>query len=106
MDEADKKARLKTWREGERDNARALLPLPDEEMKALFDMLAEQLPEKSCDHTRRLTQQWLQTLGHPVERVSLWLDENGGFCDCEVLANAEQAWDALLTRRRDSSSRP
>jgi hypothetical protein len=97
-DKADKKARLKAWRDEQRDKARALLPLPDEGMKALFDMLDEQLPKTGCDHTRRLTEEWLRTLGHPVEKVNVWLDENGGFCDCEVLANAEQAWQAATRR--------
>jgi hypothetical protein len=94
MDKADKKARLRAWREEERDKARALLPLPDEGMKALFDMLDEELPKAGCDHTRRLTEHWLRTQGHTVESVIVWLEENGGFCDCEALANAEQAWQS------------
>jgi hypothetical protein len=28
----------------------------------------------------------------PVERVVLWLNDNGFYCDCEALANAEEAW--------------
>jgi Protein of unknown function (DUF2695) len=40
-----------------------------------------------CDHTRRLTEQWLGTLGHPVGIVTIWLEESGGCCGGEVLAN-------------------
>ncbi len=25
-----------------------------------------------------------------------WLDDNGGFCDCEVLANCEQNFDDAM----------
>jgi hypothetical protein len=31
-----------------------------------------------------------------VETVLAWLDANGGHCDCEVLLNAEQCFEAAL----------
>jgi hypothetical protein len=67
-------------------------------MEALFDMLDERLPLDGCDHTRRLTDAWLTERSHPVDRVHCWLDDNGGFCDCEVLANSEQAWRGATRR--------
>jgi hypothetical protein len=92
VDKADKKARLKAWRDQERGAARARLPLDDAEMEALFSMLGKRLPEAGCDDTRRLTDAWLQERGRSMDSVHRWLDENGGFCDCEVLANSEEAW--------------
>ena len=61
-------------------------------MEALFGMLDEALSEQACDHTRRLTDAWLAQRGHAVEPVHRWLDDTGGYCDCEVLMNSEQAW--------------
>ena len=61
-------------------------------MRALFDMLDAELPRQGCDHTLRLVLRWLQEEGLPIEQVETWLLENGGCCDCEALANAEQAW--------------
>lgn len=58
----------------------------------MFDMLAQELSTKGCDHTRRLTQQFLEQRGQAAEAVLAWLDDNGGFCDCEVLANVEERW--------------
>jgi hypothetical protein len=92
MDKVDKKARLRAWREGKRDAARARLPLDHSETEALLDMLDTELPRSGCNHTRRLTDAWLQERGHSIEEVHRWLDDNSGFCDCTVLANAEQAW--------------
>jgi hypothetical protein len=92
VDKPDKKAHLKAWREQEGDVARARLPLDDTEMQALFDMLNKLLPQKGCDHTRRLTDGLLRERGHAMDPVYRWLDDNGGFCDCEVLANTEEAW--------------
>jgi hypothetical protein len=68
------------------------IPLPDDEMEALFDRLDDRLSEEGCEHSRRLTDAWLAERGHPVEPVHRWLDDTGGFCDCEVLANSEPAW--------------
>jgi hypothetical protein len=98
MDKADKKARLRTWREEQRDTAKASLPLSDSDMEALFDMLDQRLPDAACDHSRRLTDAWLAEHGHPIDQVHRWLDDNGGFCDCEVLANSEEAWRAGTRR--------
>jgi len=28
-----------------------------------------------------------------VEEITKWLGENGGYCDCEVLANLEEKFD-------------
>ena len=99
MDKDDKKRRLREWRESQRTAAHAALPLPDSEMLALFNMLDERLPSAGCDHTRRLTTAWLDSRQHAHGPVLQWLDDNGGFCDCEVLANAEQAWEAAGGRR-------
>ena len=59
----------------------------------MFDMLDVELPRQGCDHSRRLTQAWLAARGYEAANVFAWLDEHGGYCDCEVLANVEQVVD-------------
>ncbi len=98
MDKADRKTRSKAWRERECAAARERLPLDDAEMEALFDTLDERLRETGCDHTRRLTDAWLAQRGLSLDSVHRWLDENGGHCDCEALANSEEAWRAARGR--------
>ena len=83
----------KEWQRQQRAAARAALPLPDNQVKALFDHLDTELPKHGCDHTRRITEKWLRDHHLAVEEVLVWLDNNGGYCDCEVLANCEQAWE-------------
>jgi hypothetical protein len=61
-------------------------------MEGLFGLLDESLSEQDCDHSRRLTDAWLAQRGHAIEPMHQWLDDTGGFCDCEVLANSEPAW--------------
>jgi hypothetical protein len=99
MNAEEKKARRRAYRDQERQAARSRLPLDDPEMEALFDMLDDELPRKGCDHTRTLTDAWLMARGHPTAGVHRWLDENHGFCDCEVLANCEEAWRSATRRR-------
>jgi hypothetical protein len=98
-----RKEMLREVREQQRAEARAALPLPDEQLRAMFDMLDRELPIRGCDRTRRLTLGFLERGGHPIETVLAWLDENGGFCDCEVLANVEERW---LDCREDKSRVP
>jgi hypothetical protein len=93
MDHAQKKLLKTQWRDQERKAAMAAFPLPVAELKAMFDMLDAELPRKGCDHSRRLTQAWLTSRGFDVERVFAWLDTQGGFCDCEILANVEESVD-------------
>jgi hypothetical protein len=95
-DKRSRKEAMDRWKADQRAAARARLPLPNEQIQALFDMLDVELPAKGCDHTLRLTRAWLAAKELPIEAVVTWLQENGGFCDCEALANAEQAWQDAI----------
>lgn len=95
MNESQK--RMKTqWRDQQRKAALAALPLSVSELRAMFDMLDAEFPRQGCDHTRRLTRTWLESRGHDVARVFAWLDTQGGFCDCEILANVEEKLDDAI----------
>lgn len=93
---ARQRAAVREWQAKNRAAARALIPLPNDQMKALFDMISNKLPKHGCDHSLRLTRAWLLEHKLDEEKVIAWLHNNSGFCDCEALANAEQEWlDAL-----------
>jgi hypothetical protein len=62
-------------------------PLPAEELAELFTVLEVLLLRRKCTGTLSMCERWLGGRGHVVERVSSWLQDNGGFCDCEVLFN-------------------
>jgi len=36
-----------------------------------------------------LTKEFLENNNLPLEESIEWIEENGGYCDCEVLANIE-----------------
>lgn len=87
MDEAAKKRMRNEARERERQVALRALPLPIVELEAMFEALDAELSATGCDHSRRHTLAWLVARGHAPANVFPWLDEHGGYCDCEVLAN-------------------
>jgi hypothetical protein len=91
--DAEDRERKRNWKAHERAAARAAFPLSDELLQSLFDAVENSVAHQGCDHTRRFTEQWL--LVHPDrrDRVIDWLEENGGFCDCEVAANAADHWE-------------
>jgi uncharacterized protein DUF2695 len=90
MDGEQRKA-LKRWKGEERAAARARFPLSDEMLEAFFAHVEERKRERGCDHTRRFATEWLAARGLRTLAVIEWLDEHGGFCDCEV-ANVKSHW--------------
>jgi hypothetical protein len=64
------------------------------QMQALFDHLEQELTKHGCNHSRDITEDWLSDncRANAVE-VLTWLDNHGGYCDCEVMYNAEPQWD-------------
>ena len=84
---------LRQWKNQQREQARAALPLSDRDFEDLFETLDRDLAESGCDHTRRLTVAFLEQREISPEPVLKWLDDHGGYCDCEVLANVEKHWE-------------
>ncbi len=82
------------WESQQRAAARAKFPLPDEQLRALFEFLNSEFPTQGCDRTLRLTEYWLKAQGLEIEPVVAWLHENGGHCDCEAAANSRERWEA------------
>lgn len=95
MNEGQKRMKA-VWRDQQRKSALAALPLPVPELKAMFDMLDVEFPRQGCNHTRRITRVWLESRGHDVAKIFAWLDTQGGFCDCEILANVEEKVDDAI----------
>jgi uncharacterized protein DUF2695 len=65
------------------------LPLSREELDDLLEHLDHHLQRHTCDYTLLATERWLERRNLDVERVSAGLQEMGGGCDCEVLANLD-----------------
>ena len=83
----------KRWKNAEKDSARSMFPLPNDKLEAMFDAVEIALEDAGCDHSLRATTEWLRSNGVDVDAVVRWLENSGGYCDCEVVANARDHWE-------------
>lgn len=75
---------------------RQSLPFDENIFPKLFDYLDNELIIYGCNHTSLITETFLQKNGIlNVIEVKEWLAKNGGYCDCEILANVEDLFDYL-----------
>jgi hypothetical protein len=93
MDKQQKKAARKRWKLAERTELLASMPVSPDQLHRLLEDLDANL--KSCDHTTKLTATFLDVENLETDKVLSWLGEQGGYCDCEVLANLDDL-DASL----------
>jgi hypothetical protein len=96
-EKAKRKALRLAMRERQRDAVRASLPAPASLLRGLFSFLDTQLSETECDHTLRFTRVFLATKDADDARVIAWLQQHGGYCDCEALNNAEEVLEDALS---------
>jgi len=67
------------------------MPISKQTLAALFDYLDVALGT-GCDHSLKHTREFLRTHELAESVVIPWLGQYGGYCDCEVLGNVEEAW--------------
>ncbi|MFI5757758.1 DUF2695 domain-containing protein [Streptomyces sp. NPDC051569] len=58
-------------------------------MDLLLDHLDEELSTQACDHSLRFTERWAAASDVPWPHLQKGLADQGGHCDCEVLANVD-----------------
>jgi len=88
----DQRRLKQEWKQAQRDAARQAFPLSEAELAAMFDVVNAGVERDGCDHTLRSTVAWLAERPEAATVVA-WLADNGGYCDCEVIANAEDHFE-------------
>jgi hypothetical protein len=89
----NRKEILRQLREKEKEDFNKSLPMDKESFAELFDYLDERLAE-GCDHTVTMTLDFLKEKEiKNIDKVVEWLNDKGGYCDCEVLANVEDMFE-------------
>ena len=63
-------------------------------VEKLFEYLEEKLEVESCNETLFHTMKWLENNVSPdkIESIIEELEEQGGYCDCEVLFNCYEIY--------------
>ena len=84
---------LRQLKAKEKESFDSSLPIDKEMFQELFDHLDENLGEE-CDHSLTMTTEFLKEKGvENIDKVVEWLNDNGGYCDCEVLMNVEEKFE-------------
>lgn len=90
-----KKKLLENWAQLSGDERRRFienLPAERDRIEDLFDYLDVQLEKSPCSHDLKNTMQFLMERRLNMPRFMSWLNENGAYCDCEILENVEREW--------------
>jgi hypothetical protein len=69
-------------------------PISPAALQLLFEYLdCAFMAGHDCDSTLAITEVFLRKHRLPVEPMIEWLEQNGGYCDCEVMLNVALKWD-------------
>lgn len=90
-----RKKQLENWSQlsgDERTRFVENLPAAKERIEDLFDYLDRRSEDESCTHDLKFTMQFLMENRLDMPKFMSWLNENGAYCDCEILGNVEPQW--------------
>lgn len=94
VEKSRKKELKKLAAQRQRDAFEKSLPMSRAEFERLFEFLDEGLAHHDCDGTHRLTLEFLRARHAPNETAILdFCEQNGGYCDCEVLSNVQNCFE-------------
>ena len=66
------------------------LPIDRKLILELFDYLDTELDNSECNHDYTNTNEFLKSKNIDIEIMYDWLQDNGGYCDCEILCNIQE----------------
>ena len=93
MDKEKKKKLLAEYKQQQKKEFEASLPIPRETFLDLFDFLDQELESLTCPADFTLTISFLKGRDLEVEMILEFLEANGAYCDCEVLYNVADLFE-------------
>ena len=70
------------------------LPAGQETISALLDYVEDELYESECNHSLQYSMRFMMENDLNFPKITSWLNDNGGYCDCKVLAEIAPKWRA------------
>lgn len=101
-EKARRKAMVKKITEKQFDEEVAKMPISKSDLKALFDYLDRPNPPP-CDRTFKETIEFLEKHNLNKDVIIPWLNEYGGYCDCEVIFNVDDKWGEYVGREYEEN---
>lgn len=82
------------------------LPEGREDIEELFDFVESKLDREPCNHSLRFAMQYMMENRLNFPKMTSWLQENGGFCDCKVLEQVAYEWRKAFDEREHEDREP
>jgi hypothetical protein len=96
MDSKEYKKTLKNKFKKEEENTLLnSIPISLDHLQNLFIYL-NNLDDFQCDHSHLHTIEFLNSNNLYVQNVIEWLEQNGGYCDCEVIHNVYSVYGKFV----------
>ena len=70
------------------------LPAGQDTISTMLDYIEDELYESECGHTLQHAMRFMMDNRLDFPRLTSWLNENGGYCDCKVMEQIAPAWRA------------
>lgn len=70
------------------------LPVGEQTISSMLDYIEDELYDGVCDHHLRHAMKFMMDNRLDFPRLTSWLNENGGYCDCKVMEQIAPAWRA------------
>lgn len=70
------------------------LPAAQHTISELLDHVEDELFETECDHSLRHSMRYMMENHLNFGKITSWLNDNGGYCDCKVMEQIAPIWRA------------
>src|SRR4051812_32227271 len=70
------------------------LPERQETISKMLDYIEDELYDTQCDHNLLHAMKFMMDKHLNFPRLTSWLNENGGYCDCKVIDEIAPKWRA------------
>jgi hypothetical protein len=68
------------------------VPEEQDTISQMLDYIEDELYDTDCDHHLRHAMRFMMDNRLDFPKLTSWLNENGGYCDCEVMKQIAPKW--------------
>ena len=70
------------------------LPAAQHTISELLDFVEDELYETECNHSLQFSMLYMMENRLNFGKITSWLSDNGGYCDCKVMEQIAPKWRA------------
>ena len=70
------------------------LPAAEATISELLDFVEDELSETECNHSLQFSMRYMMENRLNFGKITSWLTDNGGYCDCKVMEQIAPKWRA------------